>query len=156
MGFNRAEADALLVACHRRCCVCHRFCGFKMELHHMDQGSESEDDSIENAIPLCFECHAEVQLYNDSHPRGRKFHPRNCVAIRSSGSPSARTNQRLRSQRRGLQTERSARSRRSWMRLNTILKWPTKPSQESTAAHSVTNNSFGLFTRVPSHCLRPN
>jgi hypothetical protein len=29
-------------------------------------------DSIENAIPLCFECQAEVQLYN-AHPRGRKF-----------------------------------------------------------------------------------
>jgi hypothetical protein len=75
MGFKRSEADGLLVACHRRCCVCHRFCGFKMELHHIDQRSESEDDSIENAIPLCFECHAEVQLYNDNHPRGRKFHP---------------------------------------------------------------------------------
>jgi hypothetical protein len=45
-----------------------------MELHYIEQRSESEDDSIENAIPLYFECHAEVQLYNDKHPRGRKFH----------------------------------------------------------------------------------
>src|SRR5262249_24098476 len=75
MGFKRSEADDLLVTCHRRCCVCHRFCGFKTELHHIEQRSESEDDSLENAIPLCFECHAEVQLYNDKHPRGRKFHP---------------------------------------------------------------------------------
>jgi HNH endonuclease len=74
MAFNRAEADALLVACHRRCCICHRFCGVKMELHHIDPREASGDDSIENAIPLCFECHAEVQLYNPNHPRGRRFH----------------------------------------------------------------------------------
>jgi hypothetical protein len=31
------------------------------------------DDSFENCIPLCFDCHAEVEHYNDQHPRGRKF-----------------------------------------------------------------------------------
>lgn len=30
-------------------------------------------DDIENAIPVCFECHAEIHSYNDKHPRGRKF-----------------------------------------------------------------------------------
>jgi hypothetical protein len=76
MGFNRSEVDELLVACHRRCCLCHRFCGVKMELHHIEQRADGvQDDSIDNAIPLCFECHAEVQMYNDSHPRGRKFRP---------------------------------------------------------------------------------
>jgi hypothetical protein len=74
MGFKRSEADNLLVECHRRCCVCHRYCGYKMELHHIDPRSESEDDAIGNAIPLCFECHAEVHCYNDQHGRGRKFH----------------------------------------------------------------------------------
>ena len=44
---------------------CHRYCGFKMELHHIESRSKSQNDSIENAIPLCFECHAEVQLYNN-------------------------------------------------------------------------------------------
>lgn len=75
MGFNRTEASKLLVLCHRRCCVCHRYCGIKIELHHIQPTEDGGDDSIENAIPLCFECHAEVQLYNDSHPRGRKFRP---------------------------------------------------------------------------------
>jgi hypothetical protein len=32
-------------------------------------------DEIENAIPVCFECHAEIHSYNDKHPRGRKFLP---------------------------------------------------------------------------------
>jgi len=32
-------------------------------------------DSLDNAIPVCFECHAEIHSYNDRHPRGRKFRP---------------------------------------------------------------------------------
>jgi hypothetical protein len=31
--------------------------------------------TIENAIAVCFECHAEIHSYNDRHPRGRKFRP---------------------------------------------------------------------------------
>lgn len=73
MSFNKAEVAKLLVQCQRRCCVCHRFCGVKIELHHIEQKAKGGSDSIDNAIPLCFECHAEVNHYNDSHPRGRKF-----------------------------------------------------------------------------------
>lgn len=73
MVFGKNEASGLLARCHRRCCVCHRFCGVKMELHHVEYKSDDGSDNIENAIPLCFECHAEVNHYNDSHPRGRKF-----------------------------------------------------------------------------------
>lgn len=44
-----------------------------MELHHVEHKSDGGSDDITNAIPLCFECHAEVNHYNDAHPRGRKF-----------------------------------------------------------------------------------
>ena len=37
--------------------------------------AEGGTDDINNAIPLCFECHAEVHAHNDKHPRGRKFRP---------------------------------------------------------------------------------
>jgi len=74
-GFPRAEVDALLAKCHRRCCICHRFCGTKIETDHIVPREQSQDNSIENAIPLCFECHAEIHSYNDKHPRGRKFRP---------------------------------------------------------------------------------
>ena len=40
----------------------------------MHQKAESGSDEIINAIPLCFDCHAEVHHYNDNHPRGRKYH----------------------------------------------------------------------------------
>lgn len=68
--FKQNEVSELLVQCHRRCCICHRFCGVKMEIHHI---GNSSDNDINNAIPLCFECHAEVALYNPGHPKGRKY-----------------------------------------------------------------------------------
>jgi len=46
-----------------------------MELAHIEQRSETCDDGVENAIPVCFECHAEIGLYNPKHPRGRRFSP---------------------------------------------------------------------------------
>lgn len=75
MAFDPKEAEKLLARCRRRCCVCQRFCGSKMELDHMVPKADGGPDDIENAIPLCFECHAEVHAYNDKHPRGRKFQP---------------------------------------------------------------------------------
>lgn len=75
MAFNPEEVSRLLAECHRRCCICHRFCGVKMETDHIEQQADSGNDSIGNAIPVCFECHAEIHLYNDRHPKGRKFQP---------------------------------------------------------------------------------
>jgi len=74
MPFKQEEVDDLLVSCHRKCCICHRFCGVKIETDHMLPKSKNGTDSIENAIPICFECHAEIHLYNNKHPRGRKYH----------------------------------------------------------------------------------
>ncbi len=75
MAFNRDEVAALLSQCHRRCCICHQFCGVKMETDHIVPKDDEGDDNIENAIPICFECHAEIHSYNVKHPRGRKFTP---------------------------------------------------------------------------------
>ena len=46
-----------------------------METDHIVPKEEGGDDTITNAIPVCFECHAEIHSYNDKHPRGRKFLP---------------------------------------------------------------------------------
>jgi hypothetical protein len=75
MKFKQDEVDELLAKCHRRCSICHRFCGSKMETDHIILQSEEGNDNIDNAIPLCFDCHAEVHSYNNKHPRGRKYHP---------------------------------------------------------------------------------
>jgi hypothetical protein len=73
MAFSSKEVATLLFDSKRRCCICHRFCGVKIETDHIIPKSEGGSDDIENAIPLCFECHAEVHLYNDKHARGRKY-----------------------------------------------------------------------------------
>ncbi|MFB5599869.1 MAG: HNH endonuclease [Nitrososphaeraceae archaeon] len=72
-GFDQKQLRNLLASCHRRCCICHRFCGIKIEIDHIKPSSEGGDENIENAIPLCFECHAELHLYNDNYPLGRKY-----------------------------------------------------------------------------------
>lgn len=72
-GFKQEHANKLLVECHRRCCICHRFCGVKMEIDHITQSADGGPDDIENGIAVCFECHAEIHSYNDKHPRGRKY-----------------------------------------------------------------------------------
>jgi hypothetical protein len=73
MPFPAKQVSELLAKCHRRCCICHRFSGVKMETDHIVPKDAGGDDKIENAIPVCFECHAEIHSYNDRHPRGRKF-----------------------------------------------------------------------------------
>ena len=73
--FNQRDVDYLLVRCHRRCCICHRFCGVKVETDHIVPVAEGGPSNIDNAIAVCFECHAEIHSYNDQHPRGRKFRP---------------------------------------------------------------------------------
>lgn len=73
MAFDEKGVERLLVECHRRCCVCHRFCGVKIEIDHIRPRGDDGTDEIDNAIALCFECHAEVHLYNPKHPKGRRF-----------------------------------------------------------------------------------
>jgi hypothetical protein len=47
----------------------------KIETDHIDPVADGGPDTIDNAIAVCFECHAEIHSYNDNHPRGRKFRP---------------------------------------------------------------------------------
>jgi hypothetical protein len=73
--FKPEEVETLLVACHRRCCVCHKFCGVKIEVDHIISATTPQSGNIDNAIPVCFDCHAEIHHYNPAHPKGRKFQP---------------------------------------------------------------------------------
>ncbi len=75
MAFSDSEVQDLLVRCHRRCCVCHKYCGVKIEIDHIKPRADGGSDDISNAIPVCFECHAEIHLYNPEHPKGRRFTP---------------------------------------------------------------------------------
>ena len=73
MPFSDKVKEDAMIACGRRCCICHKFCGNKMEVHHIVPQKDGGPDDFENAIPLCFDCHAEVAAYNVNHPKGVKF-----------------------------------------------------------------------------------
>jgi hypothetical protein len=75
MPFPREIADEALVRCARRCCICRKFCGTRMQTHHIVQEADGGDNTINNCIPLCLDCHGEVVSYNPRHPIGRKFSP---------------------------------------------------------------------------------
>lgn len=58
MGFKRKEAEDLLARTGRRCCLCDTL--HKVQLHHIVLPEEGGTDDIDNAIPLCPNCHDEV------------------------------------------------------------------------------------------------
>lgn len=73
MGFPSDIQEKALVACARSCCLCHKFCSFKIELHHIIQKADAGEDTFDNCIPLCLDCHADVKAYNLRHPKGKKY-----------------------------------------------------------------------------------
>ncbi len=73
MAFSEKIKIKAMIVCGRCCCVCHKFCGNNMEVHHIKARADGGQDIYENAIPLCFDCHAEVRQYDPKHPKGIKF-----------------------------------------------------------------------------------
>ena len=73
MAWSKEIKDKVLVKCGRHCCICHKFCGIKMELHHIKHKSEGGEETFENCIPLCFDCHADQKSYDHKHPKGTKY-----------------------------------------------------------------------------------
>lgn len=71
--FSEADKTEVLLWCDRHCCLCGKACGTDIEVAHID--SEGGND-IDNAIPLCYDCHAEIGRYNEEHPRGNKYKPK--------------------------------------------------------------------------------
>ena len=75
MPFPPSVRDQALVAAARHCCVCHRYKGVKVEVHHIVHESKGGASDAANAITLCFDCHADAGHYNPDHPRGTKVSP---------------------------------------------------------------------------------
>lgn len=73
MGFPQDVATRALVACGRCCCICHNFCGTKIELHHIKQKAYGGEDTFENCIPLCLTCHADMGKGDPKHPKGKRY-----------------------------------------------------------------------------------
>jgi HNH endonuclease len=75
MAFSKEIKRKALINSARHCCVCHRYKGLKIEVHHIIPISNGGTNNEENAISLCFDCHADAGHYNPKHPRGTKFSP---------------------------------------------------------------------------------
>lgn len=44
-----------------------------MELHHIKQKADGGEDTFENCIPLCFDCHADMGKGDPKHPKGKRY-----------------------------------------------------------------------------------
>ena len=71
MGFNQKEADKLLADTGRRCCICGLL--HSVQLHHIVPVEEGGTDDIDNAIPLCPNCHDEVHGHHASGRTTRTY-----------------------------------------------------------------------------------
>lgn len=68
--FKDKDKIERLLWCDRHCCICETKCDVNIEFAHI--GSRDNND-IDNAIPVCYDCHAKIGMYNAEHPRGNKF-----------------------------------------------------------------------------------
>lgn len=75
MPFSKKIIEEALVASARHCCVCKQFKSIKVEVHHIIPEGKGGDNTFDNAIVLCLDCHADAGHYNADHPKGNKFSP---------------------------------------------------------------------------------
>lgn len=75
MPFDEKIRNRVLLWCDRHCCLCKKACGINIEVHHIIPENQGGNSELDNAIPLCFECHSNVGNYNVQHPRGTKYKP---------------------------------------------------------------------------------
>lgn len=73
MSSWRTVKEEALIASKRHCCLCQEFKGLKIEVHHIINRSEGGQNTFENAIPLCFDCHGDMRSYDSKHPKGAKY-----------------------------------------------------------------------------------
>ena len=84
MPFTRAVREQALIAAARHCCVCRRYKGIKLEVHHLLPEADGGTNTIENAIVLCFDCHTDAGHYNPRHPRGIKYSKAELIRARDT------------------------------------------------------------------------
>ena len=80
--FSEEDKIKCLLWCDRHCCLCGKACGTDIEIAHIIPKGKKRSEDIDNAIPLCYDCHAKIGHYNCKHPRGNKFRPEELKARR--------------------------------------------------------------------------
>jgi hypothetical protein len=82
MSFSAEVKTLMFVRCGRLCCLCLKQCGVNIEAAHIRAEGKGGSNDEENGIPVCFDCHQEMESYNDDHPKGNKFRPAELIARR--------------------------------------------------------------------------
>ncbi len=72
-NFSDKNKIKALQCCDRHCCLCGKQCATNIEIHHIQPVDKNGTKEFDNAIPLCFDCHAKVEMYNEKHPKGLKY-----------------------------------------------------------------------------------
>ena len=80
--FSENDKIKCLLWCDRHCCLCGKACGTNIEVHHIIPKEQGGTGDINNAIPLCFDCHSAVGCYNVKHPTGNRYKPEELKARR--------------------------------------------------------------------------
>jgi hypothetical protein len=75
MSFDVATRTKVLLWSDRHCCLCKRPCGTNIEVHHIVPESADGTNDLDNAIPLCFDCHGRVHQYDAACSIGTKYKP---------------------------------------------------------------------------------
>jgi hypothetical protein len=78
--FKKDDKIKALLWCARHCCLCEKPTNVGIEIAHIVQ--DSGDNTLENAMPLCFDCHAVIGHYNKEHPRGKMYSAEELKALR--------------------------------------------------------------------------
>ena len=73
MPFPHSIREEALLRSHRYCCICHKFAGRDVNVHHIIQEADGGLTILDNAIVLCLRCHSEAGHYNVKHPIGTKY-----------------------------------------------------------------------------------
>ncbi|MBU2523824.1 HNH endonuclease [Patescibacteria group bacterium] len=72
-GFSKKVKEELFFKNGRCCAICKKLCGTNIEAHHIEMKKNGGKNTIENAISLCFDCHAEAGFSNKDHPKGNMY-----------------------------------------------------------------------------------
>jgi len=72
--FKDEDKIKILLWCERHCCLCEKQCDTNIIIHHIEQkGSREVLSNIDNAIPLCYDCHGRIRSYNPKHAVGTAY-----------------------------------------------------------------------------------
>jgi hypothetical protein len=72
--FDKKDKIRILLWSERHCCLCDKPCGTNIVIHHIKQeGIDNELSNIDNAIPLCYDCHGRIKSYDVAHRVGTSY-----------------------------------------------------------------------------------